>query len=227
MAGTTGPNSGRPIVDYADERHELHDADGDAIGDVLEVNPDFLIVRSRGGFLRLGPERTYYVPRSAVARQDYDDWYLSIDKDELGAQGWSQPPDGSTFADLDHASYQAGGSSASAPERRRDGTRLVRYEVELHAQKVAPHADEVSIRTSVVEGTPAFSRQRVSVPVMEESVENHKVAWPVEEVEVGKVPVEETRQAQDTVRNERFDIKAKTHTTHGERVRVESLEGDR
>lgn len=73
-------------------------------------------------------------------------------------------------------------------------------------------------------GEEAFSRQRVSVPVMEETVEVRKVARPVEEIEVGKVPIEEMRQVDDTVRKERFDLEDTTHTTHGQRVWVESKE---
>ena len=50
----------------------------------------------------------------------------------------------------------------------------------------------------------------VRVPVMEEQVEIRKVARPVEEIEVTKTPVQETRQVQDTVRREEFEVEDTT-----------------
>lgn len=122
--GTTSPYSGRLIVDWTDERIELHDVDGDRIGDVVEVNPDFLIVESSGGFFGLGADRTYYVPRARIARQEDDDWYLSIDKDDLETMDWFQRPATVTYTEADRET--SAGTSASG--ERRKGTRIVRFE---------------------------------------------------------------------------------------------------
>ena len=40
--------SGRPIVDWFDEPYVLRDVDGDTIGDIVEVNPDFIVVETDG-----------------------------------------------------------------------------------------------------------------------------------------------------------------------------------
>lgn len=227
--------SGRPIVDDLDETYTLYDADGDKIGDIVEVNPDFVLAESDGGFLGLGERRTYYVPRTHIAREVGADWYLTIDKDDIEAMGWTVAPTSSAFASEEWwQRYEL------RPEARQPGrTRMIRFEEDLEAQAVARQAGEVTVRKDVVEetqtievpvrheevrverrpvtdataaideaGATAFreTAEEIRVPVMEEEVEVRKVARPVEEVVVSKDTREETRQVSDTVRKERFDI---------------------
>src|SRR5687768_1193610 len=94
MTGQRSPYTGRGIVDVLEETFELHDADGDKIGDIAEIGPEYLVVRTGGGLFGRD-ERLYYVPRSEVAREEGDDWYLAIDKDQLETMGWDKPPTGS------------------------------------------------------------------------------------------------------------------------------------
>jgi uncharacterized protein (TIGR02271 family) len=56
--------------------------------------------------------------------------------------------------------------------------------------------------------TDAFQAegQTIRVPVMEEQVQIQKVARPVEEIEISKVTTQDTRQVDDTVRREEFDV---------------------
>lgn len=227
MTGETSPYSGRPIIDWTDEKIKLYDVDGDKIGDVVEVNPDFLIVESSGGFLGFGEERTYYVPRDQIAREEDADWYLSIDKDALEGMDWSQRPSTSTYA-------EAQLDTGAAPSEQREGTRMVRYEEQLEAHKTAREAGEVVVSKDVVEETrsidvpvtreevrverrpasgdqpvsegEAFTGDSIRVPVMEEQVEVRKVARPVEEVEISKVRTQDTERVEDTVRKERIDV---------------------
>src|SRR5688572_30817688 len=88
----------RPIVDWFEESYVLRDADGDKIGDIIEINPDFIVADSDGGFLGLGAHRRYFVPRSAVTGQDGDGWFLWIDKDQIEGMSWTAAPTGSAFA---------------------------------------------------------------------------------------------------------------------------------
>jgi uncharacterized protein (TIGR02271 family) len=225
----TSPYTGRPIDEWLDERIELKDADADRIGDVVEVNPDFVVAESDGGFLGLGERRVYYVPRSHIAREDGDDWYLSIDKDEVEAMEWHNPPTHSTWAQ----EWSQGEASLDTMERREKGTRIRRYEEELDVQKVDREAGEVVVTKNVVEdtktvevpirreevhverravsgeatsGDEAFSGESIRVPVMEEDVEIRKVPRAVEEIEITKTPTEETRRVEETVRREEVDI---------------------
>ena len=89
MTNQRSAYSGRPIVDYLEETYTLYDAGGDKIGEIVEVNPDFLVAESDGGFLGLGERRTYHVPRAYIAREDGQDWYLSIDKDAIESVEWT------------------------------------------------------------------------------------------------------------------------------------------
>lgn len=231
------PYTGRPISEWLDEDIELHDSDGDEIGDIVEINPDFIVVQTSSGFLGLGEARYYYVPRSYVAREDGDDWYLSIGKDELESMNWQQPPTESAWSNdwnEGRATEDLGG---------RGQTRLRRYEEDVEASTVEREAGEVVVQKRVVEDTKtvevpvrreevhverrpvtdqttvgasaasdAFSNETITVPVMEEDVEIRKVARPVEEIEVTKSATQDTRTVDTTVRREEFDIDDQTRT---------------
>jgi uncharacterized protein (TIGR02271 family) len=226
----TSPYTGRPVVDYYDYEIELKDADGDDIGNVVEVNPDFVVVQTSSGFLGLGEPKTYFVPRDQIVREDEDDWYLSIDKDDLESREWHSAPTSSQWS----SDWAEGRAPAY---REGDRTRLRRYEEDLDVGKVSREAGEVSVSKRVVEdtktvevpvrreevhverrpvsdasattdrlGDDAFTEDRITVPVMEEDVEVRKVARPVEEIEITKTAAEDTRRVDETVRREEFDI---------------------
>ena len=223
------PYTGRPIDEWLDEEIELHDADGDEIGNIVEINPDFVVAESDGGFLGLGERRVYFIPRDQIEREDGDDWYLAIDKDQLEGMNWTQAPTSSAWS----SEWGSGADSLDSMERR-DGTRLRRYEEDLDVQKVSREAGEVVVNKTVVEETKtvevpvrreevhierrpvsgastgndaeAFSEDSIRVPVMEEQVEVRKVARPVEEIEISKSSTEDTERVEETLRREEFDI---------------------
>lgn len=225
------PYTGRPVDQWLTKEVELHDADGDEIGKVVEINPDFIVAESDGGFLGLGGRRTYFIPRDQVMREDEDDWYLSVDKDQIEDMGWTQAPTQSAWSQ----DYEAGAETTE----RRGGTRIRRYEEELEADTVEREAGEVVINKNVVEETrtidvpvrreevhverravsgessgegkslrddQAFAGESIRVPVMEEEVEVRKVARPVEEIEITKSQTQDTERVEDTVRREEFDV---------------------
>ena len=211
--------SGHPIVDYFDETYTLYDADGDKIGEIVEVNPEFVIAESDGGFLGLGERRTYYVPRTHIAREDAANWYLSIDKDAVEAMDWTAAPPGSAFATDDWLTRY--GFEGNLRPIQAGRTRMIRFEEELEARAVARQAGEVRVRKEVVE-----EPQTIEVPVRHEEVRverrpvtdaaaateeaggtafretEQEIRVPVmqEEVEVRKVarPVEEVVVSKDT-----------------------------
>ncbi len=229
------PYTGRPISEWIDQEIELHDVDGDEIGNVVEINPDFIVAQANTGFLGLGEPRTYYVPRSYIAREDGDDWYLSIDKDEIEAMSWTNAPAESAWS-------QDWNEGKLNTETGRGQTRLRRYEEDLDVQKYNREAGEVVVNKTVVEdtktvevpvrreevhverrpvsadamsgtndlGSDAFSNESIRVPVMEEDVEIRKVARPVEEIEITKSSTDETRVVDETVRREEFDVDDQT-----------------
>ena len=238
----TSPYTGRPIVDWYDEKITLRDVNGDKIGDVVEINPDYLIVESDGGFLGLGERHIYYVPRSYVARDEGAERYLSVTKDQAEALDWREPPADSQWAGSDR--QQELRTDYPDYDQRPDATRLVRWEEDLQASKADQQVGEVVVNKRIVEETKtievpvrreevhierrpvsgdastdtAFTDQQttVRVPVMEEQVEVRKVVRPVEEIEITKTPVQETRQVQDTVRREEFEVDDTTPATSKE-----------
>jgi len=224
--------TGRPIAEWLDQDIELHDADGDDIGNVVEINPDFIVVEATTGFLGLGEPRVYFVPRNHIAREDDDDWYLSIDKDQIESMSWHQAPAQSAWSQ----DWQSGRAMQEIGTGR---TRLRRYEEDLDVQKVDREAGEVVVSKNVVEDTKridvplrreevhverrpvtdaagaggdAFREQSMRVPVMEEQVEVRKVARPVEEIEVTKTAAQDTKRVDATVRREEFDVDDQTNT---------------
>src|SRR4051795_3796783 len=94
---TTSPYTGLPVEEWYDYEIKLHDVDGDKIGDVVEVNPDFIVCETDGGFLGLGEHRRYFVPRNYISREDEDTWYLSIDKDQIESMNWTAAPTTSQY----------------------------------------------------------------------------------------------------------------------------------
>ena len=233
MTQATSPYTGRPIVDYYEYEIKLFDTDGDDIGNVVEVNPDFVVVEATTGFLGLGEPRTYFVPRSEIAREDEDSWYLTIDKDDIEARGWTGAPTDSEWS--------GDWSQDTAPKFDDQGrTRIRRYEEDVEVDTVAREAGDVTVTKHVVEDTKtfevpvrreevhverravtdaasdssdaafsangAFTEESITVPVMAEEVEIRKVTRPVEEVEITKTATDETRTVDTTVRREEFDI---------------------
>ena len=91
--------TGQPIIEWIDAEMELHDASGDEIGDIVEVNPDFVVTYANAGFLGLGEPRVYFVPRESIARMDENVWYLTIDKDQVESMNWSGAPEVSPWSD--------------------------------------------------------------------------------------------------------------------------------
>ena len=120
--------SERPVDEWLTEDLRLRDAEGDDVGSVLEINPDFIAAEAGSGFLGLGERRLHYVPRDQVSLADDGHWYLAIERDQLEWAGWTQPPAGSAWS---HEQENA------APVRHDGGTRIRAYELAqatLHEQ---------------------------------------------------------------------------------------------
>ena len=221
----TGP-SGRPIVDVLEEGLDLYSSDGEKIGHVEEINPDFFLVKK--GLFR----SDLYIPRTAEERAEGNNIYLNLTKDELESGDYDQPPQG---MDTSREQYEASDEMTYDRDRAVGGDteRVQRHEEELQAQKTARQTGEVSIGKEVVEeeqtlevpvtreevqvtsrpvdrpgevGDAAFQGESVTVPVVEEEVQVTKQPRVVEELEVQKVARQDTEQVSDTVRKERLDV---------------------
>src|SRR5262245_12854533 len=127
----TSPYTGRPITEWIDPIR-LEDVDGDKVGEIVEVNPDFVVVKE-GHWL--AEDEYYYVPRSQIT-EGTDSWSLTIDKDDLEKRytdQYAQPPQDSTWSEDTYRSGQPLDRDGTGDTYGR--TRLRRYEEQLQAQK--------------------------------------------------------------------------------------------
>jgi uncharacterized protein (TIGR02271 family) len=248
-AQSTSPYTGRPVSEWIDPIR-LVDVEGDNVGEIVEVNPDFVVVKE-GHWL--AEDEYYYVPRGQVT-EGTDSWSLTVDKDDLEKNysgQWAQPPQDSAWSQDTYRSGQPIDSYSTGDEQA-GKTRLRRYEEQLQAQTTPQQVGEVTVTKRVVEdhqtievpvrreevrverrpldgsatydangavgdqnaSAEAFQGDTIRVPVMEEQVQVQKVARPVEEVEISKVTTQDTRQVDDTIRREEFDVNDPTGRTN-------------
>ena len=80
----------RPEGSISDIRHgwDVYGADQEKVGDVAEVQPDYIIAH-KGFFF----PKDLYIPVSAIARIEHDRVYLNVAKDAVDSQGWDNYPD--------------------------------------------------------------------------------------------------------------------------------------
>jgi uncharacterized protein (TIGR02271 family) len=87
-----------------------------------------------------------------------------------------------------------------------EDTRTIEVPVRREELNVERRPVTADATTGVGDDEAFRSDEGITVPLMEEDVEVRKVARPVEEVEITKSTREDTRQVDDTVRREEFDI---------------------
>ena len=162
---------------------DVYGSDGDKVGSVSEVGPNYVLVTK--GFLFT---KDIYIPTSAITGVEADWVYTNVTKDQVEGMGWDQPPApsyGSGTTDS-HAStgqmtgatpgadYTAttttGATGAIAGADRADLTdedtiRVQRHEEELRAGTVEREAGRVRVTKDVEE-----EQRTVEVPVTREEV---------------------------------------------------------
>ena len=198
----------------------VYGSDGEKIGEVSGVADNYFVIEK--GFIFT---TDIFVPLSAVANVDEDGLRLSMTKDQVENEDWSEAPAEGSYDDAGDrtASYDSADAS--------DTDRLERREERLTVDKTTQEAGRVSVGKHVEEDRqsvdvpvereevtlerhavdrPAtgdtLTEDSIDVPVYEENVETGKEARVVEELEVGKRTVTDTEHVEDTVRREEFDI---------------------
>lgn len=156
--------------------------DGDKVGEVVAVHPNYIVVE-KGFFF----PTDYYIPTSAINNYDGDKVYLTVSKDDALNQGWDTVPAEGTYADTTETA--AVGTAPVAPvaadtyadtvdrepvetRTETDATRIALHEEELTATKRERQIGEVEIEKDVV-----AEEKILEVPVTEERVriERHAV----------------------------------------------------
>jgi uncharacterized protein (TIGR02271 family) len=205
-------------MNYNEIEHgwDVHDVDGEKVGDVREVTDSYLVTEK--GFL-FPTER--YIPRSAITRIEHDRVYLNVRKADIDSQGWDKEP--------------AAAEPAMRGEGKRvegEGERVQLREEELRARKEPVEAGEVGVRKEVVEeqrtmevpvtreevtvqrrpterrpaDQPVGEDEKFRMPVREEQVSVEKQPVVSEEVEIGKRQVQDTKEVGGKVRREEAQV---------------------
>ena len=154
----------------------VYGSDGEKIGDVAGIANDYFVIEK--GFIFT---TDLFVPLSAVAGVDDDGIRLTMTKDQVEDEDWSEAPvasgaDASYGADAtDRVDATYGSDEAYASDAGVDGERIQRQEERLTVDKSTQQAGSVHVGKHVVE-----ERQAVDVPVEREEVtlERHAVDRP-------------------------------------------------
>lgn len=202
----------------------VYGSDGEKIGDVASVANDYFVIEK--GFIFT---TDLFVPLSAVAGVDEDGIRLSMTKDQIENEEWSEAPVGGTEGygttdtyDTTARTTDYDTSEGDTLERREERLQVDKTSEQAGSVRVGKHVEEeqVSVDVPVQREEVTLERRSVDrpasgesltedsidVPVYEERVETDKEARVVEELEVGKTTVTDTERVEDTVRREEFDI---------------------
>jgi uncharacterized protein (TIGR02271 family) len=155
----------------------VYGSDGEKIGDVAGVADNYFVIEK--GFIFT---TDIFVPMSAVAGVDDDGVRLSMTKDQVENENWSEAPMGGTEAYGSTDAYGTADRGTDYDTTNRtadydtdDGDRLERREERLQVDKTAQQAGNVRVGKHVEE-----DRVAVDVPVQREEVtlERHSVDRP-------------------------------------------------
>jgi uncharacterized protein (TIGR02271 family) len=157
----------------------VHGSDGEKIGDVAGVADSYFVIEK--GFIFT---TDIFVPMSAVAGVDDDGVRLSMTKDQVENENWSEAPQdgdrtdaiyGSTDATYGSTDAAYGTANRTADYDTTEGDTLERREERLQVDKTAEQAGSVRVGKHVEE-----DRVAVDIPVEREEVtlERHSVDRP-------------------------------------------------
>ena len=185
---------------------DVYDSNGDELGDVSDVGPNYIVVEKGWLF-----PTDIYIPTSAIASVAPDRVQLNLAKDAIENQGWSEPPQAA-----------AGYATDATLERREERLDVGKQAVQTGEVRIAKEVveqeesvdvpvtrEEVQVTSRQVDRPAtgeAFQDAEVAIPVSEERVTVDKEARVVEELDVDRVARQDTERVTDTVRREEFRI---------------------
>jgi len=220
---------------------DVFGSDDQKIGEVSDVGPNYLILTKGIVFLK-----DIYVPFESVTSVDEGAScvYVAARKDDIESMGWDSPP-AESAGSMGTAGSMSQDRSRTDTVADRDSVRVPVHEEELQTSKERREAGSVGVRKNVVEErqnvdvpvtheevtvrrVPAGNRTAtdgnafqdggtVRVPVTAETVNVSKEPRVVEEVEISKRPVTETKRVSDTVRREEVEVDGDAVHDVGER----------
>jgi len=179
----------------------VYAADGDKVGKVVAVDPNYIVVE-KGLFF----PTDYYVPTSAIASATEDDLYLTVSKDEALNSGWNGRPGEATWRSTAKPSDYA------------------TLRVPVHEEELTATTRPVELGTVRIEKDVAAEERSLEVPVTEERVRVTRravdrdgvadgTAFAEGTIEVAKEAVHRTERVGGTVRREEVHVADETTGT--------------
>lgn len=171
MSGTPGD---RWSFDQIQDDSDVLDANGDKVGSLDELHPNYLTVSK--GFI-FTSER--YIPLSAIDRVEGDKIYLNVTKDDIDDRNWDQIPAEDVYERTDQPVATAGRTDVDTDYdvgtdtgTDTDTERMKLREERLRADKERVQAGQVDVGKDVV-----TEQRSMDVPISHEevTVEHHPV----------------------------------------------------
>ena len=177
------------------EGTDVYGSDGDKVGSVVAVQPNYIVVE-KGFFF----PTDYYIPTSAIATFEDDRVYLNVTKDAALNQGWDTEPTADAYATTGYAAdvdtVATGTATAAAV-----GTADVGYDSD-----VARADAGLAAAGTTAEATRVEAGDTLRVPVREEELTATKRQRELGEVRVEKDVVAEERVLEVPVTEERVRV---------------------
>ena len=164
------------------EGTDVYGSDGDKVGEIVAVQPNYVVVE-KGFFF----PTDYYIPTSAVASYDEGRVYLNVTKDEALNQGWDAAPSDEEYV-----------ATGSTEETYATAGTTGGYAADMGATDVGYAADAEAARVS--------GEETLRVPVHEEELAATTRERELGEVRVTKDVVAEERTLEVPVTEERVRV---------------------
>ncbi len=167
-------------------------ADGGKVGEVVAVQPNYIVVE-KGFFF----PTDYYIPTSAVANYEDGQIYLSVTKDEALNQGWDTEPTGTTDTYVDETAGMTTDTTAGTYADQTVGTTSLGGTTDVD-------------RTDYTDTTTVDDRDTINVPVREEELTATRREVERGAVRIDKDVVEEEQTLEVPVTEERVTVNRRT-----------------
>jgi len=182
---------------------DVYGSDGDKIGDVSDVGPNYVMVTK--GFLFT---KDIYIPISAITGIENDRVYLNIAKDQVDSMGWDQAPTGDTG--YDNAAYGTTDTTTTdtASYTDEDSTTVTTQASTTDTDYVAQPVQQTETQPVQQTTSNVSDTDDIRVQRYEEELQAQKVAREAGEVRISKDVVEEQQTLEVPVTREEVHVES-------------------
>lgn len=193
----------RTTIDQLQAGWTAYGRDGDKIGDIEEVGPNYVLVTKGLIFVT-----DLYIPLSAIENLDPGEGrvYLNVDKSDVDNQGWNEPPTGDTLSQPDS---QGDVEGLGYTGRETDVTAGSGVAYASQSTNLDTDAEYTTRDSGTYAGTTSDmgDRDTVRVPVHEEQLRAERMREQAGEVRLEKNVVEEEQTLDVPVTREEVEVR--------------------